>query len=342
MTALSFPLPFTAALLAGLLAAVMIRDSASSPRARLLFAVFYAAVALLWTLHGLRWGYHLRASLLLLPMVVLTVGPLSYLAFQALTAAAWPGWRAVLLRHFWPLPLMALLLWRGRPLLLVDLAIIASFLTYAWLLSRIRALGPDGLVNSRLGDGAVAIRVLTSFMWMHVLSAVLEVAMLAALLSGAADLAAALFAGFTLVLIGVLGWGLLGYATAQAPPMAATPPPPDPPTDADETLLASLEALLAGQKLYADPALTLARLARRLGVPARAVSQAVNRARGMNVSQFINNFRVAEAQRLLRQTDQPVTDIMLAAGFQTKSNFNREFRRVTGDSPSGWRARQAA
>ena len=32
-----------------------------------------------------------------------------------------------------------------------------------------------------------------------------------------------------------------------------------------------------------------------------------------------------------------VTDAMLASGFNTKSNFNREFRRVTGRTPSDWR-----
>ena len=31
------------------------------------------------------------------------------------------------------------------------------------------------------------------------------------------------------------------------------------------------------------------------------------------------------------------TDAMLASGFNTKSNFNREFRRVTGRTPSDWR-----
>lgn len=33
----------------------------------------------------------------------------------------------------------------------------------------------------------------------------------------------------------------------------------------------------------------------------------------------------------------PVTTAMLESGFQTKSNFNREFRRVTGQSPANWR-----
>jgi AraC-like DNA-binding protein len=33
-----------------------------------------------------------------------------------------------------------------------------------------------------------------------------------------------------------------------------------------------------------------------------------------------------------------VTEIMLEAGFQTKSNFNREFKRVTGLTPSDYRS----
>ena len=81
------------------------------------------------------------------------------------------------------------------------------------------------------------------------------------------------------------------------------------------------------------------RLARRAGVPARRISSAVNRLRSANVSQYINGYRIAEACRLLRETDEPVTRIMFYAGFQTKSNFNREFLRVTGMSPRAWRAK---
>ncbi|MEW6633873.1 MAG: helix-turn-helix domain-containing protein [Pseudomonadota bacterium] len=33
----------------------------------------------------------------------------------------------------------------------------------------------------------------------------------------------------------------------------------------------------------------------------------------------------------------PVTAAMFESGFQTKSNFNREFRRVTSLSPASWR-----
>ncbi len=91
------------------------------------------------------------------------------------------------------------------------------------------------------------------------------------------------------------------------------------------------------KRLWADADLNLARLARRMGVPARAVSEAVNRVHGISVSHYVNNHRITEARRLLSETDMPVTRILFEAGFMTKSNFNREFLRVTGENPSDWR-----
>ncbi|CCE99483.1 hypothetical protein predicted by Glimmer/Critica (plasmid) [Sinorhizobium fredii HH103] len=107
----------------------------------------------------------------------------------------------------------------------------------------------------------------------------------------------------------------------------------------DREVLDRIDHLLAEQRLSRDENLTLSRLARRAGVPARLISGAVNRLARKNVSQYINDFRIAEACRLLRGTDMPVTAAMLESGFQTKSNFNREFRRVTSLSPASWRER---
>jgi AraC-like DNA-binding protein len=72
-------------------------------------------------------------------------------------------------------------------------------------------------------------------------------------------------------------------------------------------------------------------------VPARQISAALNRIHGRNVSQVVNEYRVAEARRRLALTREPVTTVMLESGFGTKSNFNREFLRVTGMSPSAYR-----
>jgi AraC-like DNA-binding protein len=79
----------------------------------------------------------------------------------------------------------------------------------------------------------------------------------------------------------------------------------------------------------------LARLARKLIVPAKQLSAAINRTKGENVSRYINRQRIEEACRLL-STGQSITVAMLDSGFNTKSNFNREFLRVKGSNPSTW------
>lgn len=99
-----------------------------------------------------------------------------------------------------------------------------------------------------------------------------------------------------------------------------------------------INSLMQGQELYRDPDLTLERLARRVGIPARQISGALNRIYGRNVSQIVNEYRVADAKLRLETTLDQITSIMLDVGFGTKSNFNREFLRVTGTTPSRYRS----
>lgn len=110
----------------------------------------------------------------------------------------------------------------------------------------------------------------------------------------------------------------------------------------DSELVARAALALDEKNLFSDENLSLAKIARKAGIPARDLSSAINRATGQNVSQFVNNRRVTEACRLLDETKQSATSIMLDVGFSTKSNFNREFRRVTGMSPRQWRGRARA
>jgi len=97
---------------------------------------------------------------------------------------------------------------------------------------------------------------------------------------------------------------------------------------------------MRSKALYRDPELSLDRLARKMMVPTRRISLAVNRVKGINVSQYVNEFRIGDACRRLGETDESIMQIMFEVGFLTKSNFNREFLRVTGKSPSAWRTEQ--
>ena len=59
----------------------------------------------------------------------------------------------------------------------------------------------------------------------------------------------------------------------------------------------------------------------------------------MGVLEYINFVRIHEACRMLKETDMSVSDIAFRCGFTTTSTFNRNFKRVTGETPCTWRSR---
>jgi AraC-like DNA-binding protein len=58
---------------------------------------------------------------------------------------------------------------------------------------------------------------------------------------------------------------------------------------------------------------------------------------GDNFSAYLNQFRVAHAQRLLSMSDAKVTEIGVESGFGSLSRFNSNFRRECGMSPRAYR-----
>lgn len=124
------------------------------------------------------------------------------------------------------------------------------------------------------------------------------------------------------------------YDARRAPQAAAAHDPAEP--DAQQ-ILERLNAEMDQNHLYRSENLSLSQIASRIRAPARQVSSAVNSLCAMNVPQYVNTFRIRDACRMLEETDIPITEIVFEVGFTTKSNFNREFQRVTGLSPSAWR-----
>jgi AraC-like DNA-binding protein len=58
----------------------------------------------------------------------------------------------------------------------------------------------------------------------------------------------------------------------------------------------------------------------------------------LTFTQFVNRYRVHEAQRLLL-TDHSVTEAAFECGFESLSYFNRVFRGVTGENPLAFKRR---
>lgn len=324
----AFPIPvFAAVALLWVLTRALIRKD--SPPVFLALLGLCAGQALLTAL-SLHYGLALAGALR--PITAAAIPPLAWIAFVSTALRGLEPRDAVHLIapafvSFCRLMVPAAL----------DLAIPALFLGYGaailWAL-RHRA---DDLPRLGLGAGNAPGRLWRLIGWALIGSALSDAVIVAAQVAGRGDLVpwiVSLASSLTLVLVGGLA------LTPDLQPEAPTAPDPEPEVVAAEAeLLARLDDLMGRDKLYLDPDLTLNRLSRRLHVPAKRLSEAINRQTGGNVARLVNGYRIKAACAAL--TDgQSVTEAMLAAGFATKSNFNRAFQLATGQNPSQWRALQ--
>ena len=90
------------------------------------------------------------------------------------------------------------------------------------------------------------------------------------------------------------------------------------------------------EKNFAEP-ITLSAMAKELGYHYRYLSTVVNRCFGAGFSEVVNRYRVDLACRLLRQTDENITEIASRVGYDSQRNFNRSFKAVTGKTPREYR-----
>lgn len=99
------------------------------------------------------------------------------------------------------------------------------------------------------------------------------------------------------------------------------------------------EQMVTEQQLHVvEYGINLNVASRKLGVPARHLSNAINQIYGASFSQYLNARRIDEAKILIRQfPEKALTELMLEAGFNSKSSFNKEFVRFEGTSPSEYR-----
>lgn len=99
----------------------------------------------------------------------------------------------------------------------------------------------------------------------------------------------------------------------------------------------NLIRLMATEKLYKNPDLTLAELSQKLNIHPNVLSQVINSVEGKNFYDYINSQRVAEFKKLiLLPENQKFTLLSVAfeCGFNSKTAFNRNFKKETGLSPS--------
>ncbi|WP_298613042.1 AraC family transcriptional regulator [uncultured Thiothrix sp.] len=341
----ALPLPF---IVTCLLIILLLRFGKTHGLQRLYwpFYSFLLLCAVMSVVVGLRWSTDSLLLRYLQPLLAALLPSVTWYCFSVLRQHNQTGWWV----HSLPslLVFLALFFWRDG----IDLILVLIHLAYGTALMALALKTPDQWVFSRFDDTRFLAK--TAF-WVGValvVSAVVDTAVAFDFVwyqgQHAPQVLAVLHSLLILVIGGLIAW--LGQATTMPPlpeESSLTPEtssktdPTDNPEQAAEyqLIVQALDQLLRVQTLYCDPDLSLNRLARKLGTPARNVSAAVNSILNCNVSQLINAYRVECVTQQLDQSEQTITEIMGNCGFQTKSNFNREFRRLTGMNPSEWRKR---
>ncbi|WP_417428807.1 helix-turn-helix domain-containing protein [Kiloniella sp.] len=299
------------------------------------FQALIILYAILSVLIGIRWGYGVLITLPLQSIFAAGWASLAWLSFRSFIreegeislSKDWchllPALLVVVLVEVWPDP--------------IDIALIAIYLFYGLALLRLALSGPDRLNTVRLSEAPRTHLALWVTSIILIVFAGVDIfisydfrfmdGQLSGLVVSLANVPALLILG---IAASVVGKPVTEQEIEDANVDRAIEPE-------DREVLAKLEQLLESKTVYQDYDLSLDRLARKSGITSRRISGAINRLKGQNVSQFVNGYRIAEVCRRLVETNETITNIMFESGFQTKSNFNREFKRVTGQSPKEWR-----
>jgi len=107
--------------------------------------------------------------------------------------------------------------------------------------------------------------------------------------------------------------------------------------DVSEELYQKLTQLMQKKKPYIKNDLLINDLATEFDVHPNYLSQVINEKEGRNFYEFVNHYRLEEFKRLITiPKNRQLTLLSLAfeCGFNSKSSFNRYFKKSTGQTPS--------
>ncbi len=324
----SLPIPMIGALILGFLCLSLMRAQARITP----LIVFVAFCAVQSALIALVMHYGFAQLRLLQPILAACIAPLAWIALRQTGLER----RGALWAHL-AAPVFAIFAVIFQPYAL-DAFIPLLYFAYGGAILYAVSGGGDALPRLRIESGDASGRIWRWIGLALIASGVSDLSIIAVIIAGKPELHAWIVAFSSSGMLLLMGALSLSHSLSDMPERSGGQSDADPiEASAEDTqIIARLEALMDEGQLYLDPDLTLTRLARRLGLPVKTLSSAINRVTGANVSRYINARRIKAACAALDQGES-VTEAMLSAGFNTKSNFNREFLRITGKTPRQYR-----
>lgn len=100
---------------------------------------------------------------------------------------------------------------------------------------------------------------------------------------------------------------------------------------------AKLREQVLDQKYYLTPGVSIEEMAQYLQIGRTTLSGFVNKEEGMNFNAWVGSLRIEEAIRIFRENPQlSISQVSEMVGYSEPSNFSRQFKSITGVSPSEW------
>ncbi|TGL79094.1 helix-turn-helix domain-containing protein [Leptospira yasudae] len=107
-----------------------------------------------------------------------------------------------------------------------------------------------------------------------------------------------------------------------------------------DAVLLRLNDLMRNEKYYADEDLTLRKLSEALGIHTHQLSEILNSKIKKSFREFVADFRLEEAARiLLEEPQRSVLSAAYASGFNSKSAFHKLFQEKFGCTPTEFRTK---
>jgi len=109
-----------------------------------------------------------------------------------------------------------------------------------------------------------------------------------------------------------------------------------------EKYMQQIRTLFETETLYLDSELNMTKVAQKLGIPSRDVSQVINENEQQNFSEFVNHYRVTKAKELLVDSSyaqEKIATVAYDCGFGNVTSFNLAFKAATQLTPSQYRSK---
>ena len=142
------------------------------------------------------------------------------------------------------------------------------------------------------------------------------------------------------MLVAVVAVVVLKRRKPQPQPQPEPEEQPEAATKGNEQLMQRICDLMDGQQLYLQQGLKVSDIASALDTNIRYISDCIRAERGCSLTQFVNEYRVEHAKRLLLDhPEMKIFSVAIESGFTNDKAMTRYFKEQTGMTPTEWKER---